>query len=55
MRGSTILMALSPCNRYKLCVYWDCNAVSVVLLIAQGWRAKAKSTLGYLSLEATTL
>ena len=24
------------------------NAVSVALLIAQGWRAKAKSTLGYL-------
>ena len=25
------------------------NAVGVVLLIAQGWRAKAKSTLGHLS------
>ena len=31
------------------------NAVSVVPMIAQGWRAKAKATLGYLPLEGTTL
>ena len=32
-----------------------CNAVGVVLLIAQGWRAKAKATLGHLLWVATTL
>ena len=32
-----------------------CNAVSVVRFIAQGWQAKAKSTLGYLPLARTTL
>ena len=31
------------------------NAVSVVHLIAQGWRAKAKATLGQLPRVATTL
>ena len=31
------------------------NAVSVVRLIAQGWRAKAKATLGHLPLVLTTL
>ena len=31
------------------------NSVRVVLLIARGWRAIAKSTLGLLPLEATTL
>ena len=31
------------------------NAVSVVLLIAQGWRAKAKATLGHLPRVVTTL
>ncbi|MBW4864726.1 hypothetical protein KZY68_01560 [Prevotella salivae] len=31
------------------------NAVGVVRLIAQGWRAKAKATLGYLPLVETTL
>ena len=32
-----------------------CNAVGVVPLIAQGWRAKAKATLGHLPLARTTL
>ena len=32
-----------------------CNAVGVVPMIAQGWRAKAKSTLGYLTWVVTTL
>ena len=31
------------------------NAVGVVRLIAQGWQAKAKATLGYLPLARTTL
>ena len=32
-----------------------CNAVGVVRLIARGWRAKAKTTLGHLPLARTTL
>ena len=31
------------------------NAVSVIPMIAQGWQAKAKSTLGHLPCVATTL
>ena len=31
------------------------NAVSVVPMIAQGWQAKAKSTMGHLPCVATTL
>jgi len=55
MRESTILIAPPPYNRYSLCINRGGNAVSVVLLIAQGWQAKAQSTLGRLPWVATTL
>ena len=42
-------------NHATLIIISSRNSVRVVLLIAQGWRAKAKSTLGRLSWVVTTL
>ena len=35
-------------NDISIAITSPCNSVRVVLLIARGWRAKAKATLGHL-------
>ena len=42
-------------NKATLTIGSPRNSVRVMFLIARGWRAKAKATLGHLSRVATTL